>query len=286
VPTDIFGGLSGTARDAATAAYSVLEAYGLGSLASALVRFVQLGFSGDTLMIELQQTTEWKHRFEGNEIRAQKGYSVLSPADYINTENAYRQLMIDANFPPGFYDQPSDYAKAIGNDLSPQNMQRRIAARKAVFDSQNTAAADYMTTHYGITAAGSFANFIDPGRALPLLEKQSQAAVIGGAAAVTGFGDVLTSTAERLAGRGLTEEQALTGFGDVAALKGLTVQLPGQRGQLVTAEDLIGAEFDQNAQAQQAIKRVEGARTADFGEGGGGYVTTKAGATGLRTADK
>lgn len=283
---DPFGGLAGQDRNAATAVYEILKQYGLESLASRIIGFIQEGYSADTMLLLLQDTDEWKTRFAGNEIARKNGFNVLSPAEYISTENSFRQLHAAYGFPPGFYDQPADFAKAIGNGVSPAVYQRRLQARQEVFDAQHTQATDYFQRAYGTTRAGSFAYFIEPDRALPLLEKQAKAALIGGAAMATGFGDVLVDTAERLAERGISEEQALSGFGSIAQLGGLRQQLPGQAAQLVTDEDLVQSEFEGNVEARKKVGAAVGARTAEFGEGGGGFASTSEGVTGLRTAGR
>jgi hypothetical protein len=281
---DTIAGLSGTQRNARDALVALLKLYDVESLADNVLHYIQEGFSADTIMLELQQTKEWKARFAGNEIRAKKGYDVISPADYINTERSYRQILRSEGFPPGFYDQPADFAKAIGNDMSAAELVRRVSARKVVFDSTHTGAAEWFKARYGVDREGSFAAFIDPDRALPLLEKQAAAAAIGAGADYTGFGPIHTSTAERLAERGITEQQALQGFGDIAGLRILEHNLPGQVGQTVTAEDLVASEFENDWNATQLLERVKGARVSDFGEGAGGFAQTKEGVSGLRTA--
>jgi len=284
--SDPFGGLYGADRDAAVAVYSVLKLYGLESLASRINEYIDEGYSEDTMLMLLQETDEWRTRFAGNVLLQRNGYNVLSPAEYISTENAFREMLTAYGFPPGFYDQPADFATAIGNHLSPAGMQRRLQSWQAVFDEQHTQGAEYFQQAYGTTRAGSFAYFIDPTRALPLIEKQTQAALVGGAALAAGFGNIVVGTAERLAERGISEQEALQGFGAAAQLRGLTTQLPGQAGQLVSDEDLVEAEFEGNVDAVKKIRSAAGARTADFGEGGGGFASTKEGVTGLRTAGR
>src|SRR6266436_241191 len=93
--------LKGANRDAFVALNSLFSGYGLASLAPKIFSFIQNGYSADTITLLLQQTPEYKQRFIGNEARTRAGLSVLSPADYIHTEDAYKQVMISAGLPSG-----------------------------------------------------------------------------------------------------------------------------------------------------------------------------------------
>ena len=79
-PADPFGGLEGDDRNAYTAILNTLKSYGLESLAPALLKFIQQGYSEDTINVLLQETDAYKQRFAANESRRQKGLPVLSPA--------------------------------------------------------------------------------------------------------------------------------------------------------------------------------------------------------------
>ena len=87
--------------------------YGLGTLAPKITEYVQQGFSPDTVTLKLQETPEYKQRFAGNESRRKSGLSVLSPKEYLATEDAYRQIMRSTGLPKGFYDSPDDFSKFI-----------------------------------------------------------------------------------------------------------------------------------------------------------------------------
>ena len=109
--------LEGAQRDVAAAVTSLFDSYGIGSLAGKIVQYAQQGMSADTMAIELQNTPEYKQRFAANDIRIKNGMAVLSPAEYIATERAYRQVMSQAGLPTGFYDSQSDFTNFIANDM-------------------------------------------------------------------------------------------------------------------------------------------------------------------------
>ena len=82
--------------------------YGLESLAPLIKQYVQDGYSADTVTLKLQDAPEYQRRFAGNESRKKAGLPVLSPAEYLATESAYKQIMRTAGLPEGFYDSYDD----------------------------------------------------------------------------------------------------------------------------------------------------------------------------------
>ena len=115
--------LTGSNRDAFMALETLFKNYGLDSLAGKIYDYVKNGYSADTISILLQDTPEYKARFKGNEARLKAGLPVLSPADYINTENAYRQILRQSGLPSGFYDSTDDFTDWISKDVSPTEVQ-------------------------------------------------------------------------------------------------------------------------------------------------------------------
>lgn len=262
-------------------AYSIIKALldsaDLGSLADDLFGFIQQGYSADTIQLLLQETAEWKQRFAGNEKRKQAGLPILAPGEYLAVEASYRQVMRTFGLPSGFYDSYSDFADAIGADISPQELQARLTQRQLVVESgELSGVAAYMRAHYGLSTGDAVAYFTDPTRALPLLEKQVRASEIGAAARTATFGELDPLVAMRLAERGITEDSALGKFAEIAGMSELTRQLPGQGGPTVTRDELITAAFEGNATAQQQIVQTSKARAAQFA-GGGSFATTKEG---------
>src|SRR3954468_3565031 len=103
---------------------SLLKSWGLSDLYHYAVHFMQQGFTGDQVTIELQQTKEYKARFHGNELREKAGMDTLSPAQYIALEDQYRQLAKQYGLSGHYYGH--DYlSKLIGGDVSPAEFQSR-----------------------------------------------------------------------------------------------------------------------------------------------------------------
>ena len=113
----------------------VFNSYGLNALAPKIKEFVQQGFTPDTVTLKLQETPEYKQRFIGNESRRKSGLSVLSPKEYLATEDAYRQIMRSTGLPKGFYDSPDDFSKFIESDVSPTELKQRVDLAQTAIDN-------------------------------------------------------------------------------------------------------------------------------------------------------
>jgi hypothetical protein len=207
--------LTGDQRNAYDALVDEFNSWGLGTLAPTIFKFIQQGYGADTITLLLQDTPEYKQRFAGNTLRAKAGLPVLSPADYLATEKAYRQTLQDAGLPKTFYDSPDDFAGWIGGDVSPTEIKGRVDL--AVQDSSQApqVVKDALQQMYGIGPSDVTAYFLDRSRSLPLLQIQAQAAQIGGAALAHGFGTD-TNNFEQFAAQGITGTQAQAGFGQIA----------------------------------------------------------------------
>jgi len=83
---------------------ATLNAWGLSSLVASLKGFIIQGdTNADTLSLALSQTDAYKTRFAGNAIRVKNGMSELTPAQYLATEEQYRNTLQAWGLPRGFY---------------------------------------------------------------------------------------------------------------------------------------------------------------------------------------
>lgn len=257
----VFAALTGANRDAAVALDDLFKSYGIETLAPQIVKFIQSGFSPDTVSILLQQTPEYKQRFAANDARIKAGLPALSPAEYISVENSYRDILSTAGVPTGFYDQPQDFTNWIAGGVSPTEVQHRVNDAMTVVNQADPATLNFFKQHY--TTGDMIAYALDAKRAEPLISKQFAAAQIGGQATNQGI-NIDQNTAEHLAGEGLSSQQAQSGFGVVAQDLTQTARLNAIYGADVSQQDLISQVFDQNAAADQKVKKLASQERATF----------------------
>ena len=192
--------------------------YGLGSLAPKITEYIQQGFSPDTVTLKLQETPEYKQRFIGNENRRKSGLPVLTPAEYLSVESSYKKILKDAELPAGFYDQPDDFGKFIGSDVSPTELQQRVSIANESLQNADKFYTDSLRTYYGLNTGDMIAYTLDPERALPSITRQQKAAQFGAEAARQGI-QVAAPMAERFTGQlGVTQQEARQGFEQVAQI--------------------------------------------------------------------
>ncbi|MFJ2176405.1 hypothetical protein ACIOHE_26380 [Streptomyces sp. NPDC087851] len=207
--------LTGANRDAYLALQSMFKQMGLGSLAGKIFEFAKQGYGADTISLLLQDTKEYKERFKANETRAKAGLPVLSPAEYLATESAYRQILDSAGMPKGFYDNPADFQRWIASDVSPAEIKSRVDLATEAVNKVDPNYRGALYQMYGIQGQDLAAYFLDRKVAEPILKKQAAASAIGAAALRRGFG-LNTIDLEGYADLGISGEEAEAAYGQIA----------------------------------------------------------------------
>lgn len=250
----------------------MLNEWGLSSLAPDVLRLLQDGYSQTQIPILLQDTEAYKTRFSGNQARREKGLAVLSPAEYLQVERSYRQIMAQAGLPEGFYDSYTDFAGWIGNDVAPVEVQRRVDEASDAVYRMDAATQQAFNEFYGLTAADLAAYILDPERGRDAINRVVHGGRIAGAA--SGYGvDLTRDQAERFGGMStqnyLDEAKA---FGEAAGL--------GQRlssiyaGEDYTTEDAASEVWQSSTDAVRRRRKLIAREQAEFG--GRGQATQNA----------
>lgn len=247
----------------------VLNQYNLGSLSGALKEFILRGDTdSNTLMLDLQGTDAWKQRFAGNEALRAAGLNVLSPQEYLATETAYAQVLKQYGLPTGFYDDPSDFSKWIGSSVSPSELQQRASIYSDLANREDPSIQAQLLS-MGLSQGDLMAWLMDPSRAMPLLQRKYQTALIGAAGRRAG---VVSTDPNHLAEIGITEQQAIQGFGQIADELPTLTQLGHIYGDSFNESDAERAVFDQNAAAVKKRKSLSSQERAAF-SGSSGVVS-------------
>lgn len=263
-----------------------LAQFGLASLGTwAWSRYAQLGGGPNALnqiSVEMVDQPQFNKRFPAYKTLAERGLA-MSPAEMINYEQTARQIFHSAGLPNGFYDQPDDFAKFMINDVSASELQSRVQLASAAALEAPQDVKDALANYYGLDQGALTAYFIDPKKALPILQQNFAAGQIGAQATRTGFGNVSRAEAEHLAQIGVTDEEAQQGFAQLGDQSGLFDQQVTGEDEISQAEQL-GAVFDNSAAARLRIKRRQESRVADF-SGGSGFNAGQNGVGGLGSTD-
>jgi hypothetical protein len=231
------------------------------------------GRSESEITLELRRLPAYQDRFAANEERRKAGYRSLSEAEYITLEDQYQRTMRQYGLPESFYKtgtagrQP-ELEKFLAGDVSPAELEDRI--QLGVNRVQN-ASPEVLSTleqfYPGVNKSNLLAYILDPKKALPDIQRQVQAAEIGGAARLSGLSTNLAD-AQYLASYGVDQAQARTGYQAIAGGLERGSQLANIYGQTpytqTTAEQEV---FGTGGAAESRRKRqkISGLEQATFG---------------------
>lgn len=258
----------------------VLDGYGLGGLGQWAWDQIKGGLSNERIVQNLRETSEYKQRFKGLEARRAAGLPAISEGEYIAYESSVRQMMRAAGMPPDFYDSPDDFADFIGKDVSVSEMQARINDGYLAASQAPAEVRQQLRDLYGVNEGQLAAFFLDPDRALPLIERQFVSAQVSGAAQRTGYGALSQGEAERLAALGVGAEQAQQGFSALEQSKELFGSLPGEQSAQIDRATQQAAVFGGDAGAKAAIDKRRGERVSQ-GSGAQSFAVGQRGVAGL-----
>jgi hypothetical protein len=256
--------------------------FGLQSLSNTVWQWYLQGRPIEQIMLDLRTTPEYQQRFPAMDALAKKGRAI-SEQQYIDYERGAAQLFQSAGLPANFYDQPDDFANFLTNDIALPELQQRIGLYQTAAYQAPKEVRDELQSRYGVTDGELTAFFIDPNRALPLIQQKFGAAQAAGHSNLSGFGALTQAEAERVGRQGLTEQQLAQGFGELGHLAPLFEALPGSGEFDLSKTTGIAAQFDSDAQAQRELQRRAAARKASFGEGGQ-FGSSQQGFTGTGSA--
>ena len=261
--TDPVAGLSGDQRNAYTALQSLLSAYGLESLSSNILNYVQQGYDAATTQYLLTQTPEWKTRFAGNEMLKAKGLAPLDPATYLDVEKQYQTVLHAAGVPSGMFSR-NDFANWIGGSVAPTEIQQRAQIASQWVNDNDPYFLQALQQFHGVTPGHMVGFALDQSRGLPFLNLVSQQAQIGAAAMRHGLSGNADFAAQ-LANMGVSQGQAEQGYSQIAQELPRLGQLGDLAGKPYTQQTAEQATFlgDRAAQQQRlSIIQQEQARFA------------------------
>jgi hypothetical protein len=244
-----------------------LTQWGIPTLSGAVDKLIRQGYGQDAILLQLEQTPEFKARFSGNDARGKAGLPVLTPAEYIATERSYQQVMNSFGIPGGFWDSQADMAKLIANDMSPDELKTRAQDAQAVWLSKDTATRQAWTQMFGLTDGAGIAAILDPETALPVVQRMTTAAQIGGAAINNGMATDATRF-QQYADQGVTQAQAQKAFGQLGATFGTEQQLADRYGTSWSQAQAEGADLGLDGQAAAKQSQLYDAEKALFGARG------------------
>jgi hypothetical protein len=254
--------------------------YGLSTLATAIEKFAVDGATEDTITLKLQETPEYQQRFKANADRLKNNLRVLTPAEYLNAEDGYRQVLRSYGLKQ--FDNDSYVTQFISNDVSPTELSDRVTLAVQRVQNADPAVSRTLRDYYGIGQNDLVAYMLDPNQQLPKIQRQVAAAEIGTAARVQGL-EAGVGVAEQLAAQGVSQATAQKGYATIADILPTAEKLSSIYGNVTDGYGQSEAEqevFNSLASAQRKRQKLSALETAQFSGSSGmakGLTTKTAG---------
>lgn len=248
---------------------------------------IQSNQSIDQILFSLRQQPFYVNSMFGQVAAARKanGLPAMTEAQMLAYQDAAIGVANQAGLPQGFINT-AELVTLMGNDVSTAELDARINQGYVAALKSDPATLQALQQDYNITPGGLAAFYLDPTRALPLIQQAFATAQMQGAAVNTGYGTISQAEAQLMAQLGTTQTQAETGFTDLAKKAQLFNQLPGQGMPAISQEVQLAAEFGGNAQDQQLIKQRGEEEAAAFAGNYHFAESQNRGITGLGTVPR
>ena len=246
-----------------------LKRYNLTGLIPTIKRLAQEGATESTITLALQETEDYKRRFKANEDRIKKGLQVLTPAEYLNLEDGYRQIL--RSYGLNQFDTDDYVNQFISNDVSAAELSNRVVTAVQRVRNADPAIAATLRDYYGIGDTDLVAYVLDPNQQFPKIQTQVAAAEIGAAARLQGIQPGV-AVSEQLARQGITQAEAQRGYATIADTLPTAEKLSGIYDTALPGYGLAEAEqdvFNTLASAQRKRKNLIGREIAEFGGAAG-----------------
>lgn len=224
----------------------------------------------ELIIPDIQATQTWKNRFPGWDKRIANGYNQITVGQYLDLENQYKRIMQQAGLPAGFYDDHSDFGGFIANNVSPDEIQNRVAMATDAVRQVDPTARDLLSKFYGVTAGDLASYFLDKNRALPVLDRQYKAANVASFAARNGLRVNDAKHYEDLLDQGVTVDQAAHGYGTVKAFNDTFSRLGGVYGLEYNQADAEKDVFFNQNEKRRKLSTLERANFAGASRGATG----------------
>lgn len=228
------------------------------------------------------------------DIRASDAYKTLFPnadklmaqgiisneGQYLSALSSYRDLNHRYGIPAS-YDSATDISTLLLGHVNPQEWEQRLSgAQSAALAGIDPTTRAELQRSLGVTTGDLTAVWLNPNENLGHLQQNFQAGLIGAQSDLTGFGSLDEQTLQELAARGITTDQARSGFAQAAQDRMLNGFLPGQTQQQLDQNTLIQASLGGNAAAQAQVEALRRQRLGAF-SGGGQAAIGQGGVAGL-----
>ena len=139
------------------------------------------------ILNSIYNSDAYKQRFKANETirkriadgQGRPGDRLLSPKEYIDLENTYRNILQERSMPEGFYDSPDDFVNLISNSISASEFTSRVDTAASALNEADASVVNALQQYYNLTKSDLVAYLLDPTRAMPVINARSMQGAFG-----------------------------------------------------------------------------------------------------------
>ena len=264
---------TGVGQNAKDIVNGFLAQAGMGPLTAQVWAQWGAGTSAPQILDYIRSTPEYSTRYPGMKALNSRGMNI-SEGQYSNIEQSYTNQLKSYGIPSGIFDTHAYMGSLIDANVTPADFQTRLTAAQDTILGHDANTIKFAQDTFGLSTGDLMAGYLDPKLALPTVEQNSKAMQIGGAALGSGFqgqginGEITKAQADTLATQGISQAQALQGFGNLGQQTQFGQNLPGDISGSLTQQQLINAQFGSNAPDQLALKNLQARRLSDYNQSG------------------
>lgn len=254
---------------------NTLRQYGLNDIAKDFMDILNdPNFTQDTAPLELQKKASYQAMFPGMADLVKKGLAI-NEGQYLQQEDAYRQVLKNYGMPNGFYDSKQDFANWMKNEVSAKEVQDRLVSAKAVIDSSDPSMLRAAQNLYGIDKDHLIAYTLDPQRAQPLIDKMMRGISVASSAEDAGFNytqNMVSDIQNNPYAASMSDDQLRAQMQKAGELAQNDARLSRIDNEKYNSQDAIDATIKNSIAAQQAStarQQRELARFSGSSAGGG-----------------
>ena len=244
----------------------------LDQLSGIIDDYIKQDYDADTISVLLPQTEPYKQRFKGNAARAAAGLSQLSPAEYLQAEETYNEIL--KRYDLADLATRETFSSLIGGQVSAAELTDRVVNVYDRIRNADEGLKSELARVKELTAGGvsekDFAKALLTGQTgAAELKRKITTAEISTEARQR---NLLTTSATELEKLGVSREQARTGFEQIR----LTQPVLGKLSEIydkqtINAEDMqkeLEREQFQGMQSERRRRLAEQETTAFMGQSG------------------
>lgn len=253
--------------DAVEELKALFRGFGMDALADWIAQQAIEGRNVEQISVDIYDRPEYQQVFPAMKALRAKGHAITE-AQYRQVEQGYRDILSYAGLAGSAYDSPATFTRLMESEVSPRELEARVADAKMVTDSTDPNVKRALREYYGITESDLMTYALDPqGQGKDHVERLARSATLRGIADTTRL-NLSQQYAEGLATDSMfdnaTEADYREALAKVSMVNEVQTRLAAIEGEKFTAEDAADAALKNDAQKVLASRRRAEREAARF----------------------